>query len=27
LLDEYARRPPDPTAPRWSLYLGMHPEP
>jgi predicted ArsR family transcriptional regulator len=27
LLDEYARRPPDPAAPRWSLYLGMHPEP
>ena len=27
LLDEYARRPPDPEAPRWSLYLGMHPEP
>lgn len=27
LLDEYARRPPDRTAPRWSLYLGMHPEP
>jgi predicted ArsR family transcriptional regulator len=27
LLDEYARRPADPTGPRWSLYLGMHPEP
>jgi predicted ArsR family transcriptional regulator len=26
LLDEYASRPPDPAAPRWSLYLGMHPE-
>jgi DNA-binding transcriptional ArsR family regulator len=26
LLDEYATRPIDPTAPRWSLYLGMHPE-
>jgi predicted ArsR family transcriptional regulator len=26
LLDEYARRPPDPGAERWSLYLGMHPE-
>jgi predicted ArsR family transcriptional regulator len=26
LLDEYARRPVDPSAPRWSLYLGMHPE-
>ncbi len=26
LLDEYARRPPDRTAPRWSLYVGMHPE-
>lgn len=26
LLDEYARRPADPTASRWSLYLGMHPE-
>ena len=26
LLDEYARRPPDPVAPRWSLYIGMHPE-
>lgn len=26
LLDEYARRPADPAAPRWSLYLGMHPE-
>lgn len=27
LLDEYARRPVDPSGPRWSLYLGMHPEP
>lgn len=26
LLDEYARRPADPSAPRWSVYLGMHPE-
>jgi predicted ArsR family transcriptional regulator len=26
LLDEYARRPVDPAAQRWSLYLGMHPE-
>ena len=26
LLDEYARRPMDPEAERWSLYLGMHPE-
>jgi predicted ArsR family transcriptional regulator len=26
LFDEYAARPPDPAAPRWSLYLGMHPE-
>jgi predicted ArsR family transcriptional regulator len=26
LLDEYARRPPDLGAERWSLYLGMHPE-
>jgi predicted ArsR family transcriptional regulator len=26
LFDEYARRPPDPHAERWSLYLGMHPE-
>lgn len=26
LLDEYAARPHDPAAPRWSLYLGMHPE-
>jgi predicted transcriptional regulator len=27
LLDEYARRPADPEGERWSLYLGMHPEP
>jgi len=27
LLDEYARRPSDPDAEHWSLYLGMHPEP
>jgi DNA-binding transcriptional ArsR family regulator len=26
LLDEFAGRPLDPSAPRWSLYLGMHPE-
>jgi hypothetical protein len=26
LLDEYARRPADPDAEHWSLYLGMHPE-
>jgi predicted ArsR family transcriptional regulator len=26
LLDEYARRPPDPDGERWSLYLGMHPD-
>ena len=26
LLDEYARRPADPAAERWSLYLGIHPE-
>jgi DNA-binding transcriptional ArsR family regulator len=26
LLDEFAARPIDPTAVRWSLYLGMHPE-
>lgn len=26
LLDEYARRPQDPEAPRWSVYVGMHPE-
>ncbi len=26
LLDEYARRPPDPDGQKWSLYLGMHPE-
>jgi predicted ArsR family transcriptional regulator len=26
LLDEYARRPADPDAERWSLYVGMHPE-
>ncbi|WP_222267961.1 ArsR/SmtB family transcription factor [Modestobacter marinus] len=27
LLDEYARRPADPDGEKWSLYLGMHPEP
>jgi predicted ArsR family transcriptional regulator len=26
LLDEYAGRPVDPDAPRWSLYVGLHPE-
>ena len=26
LLDEYARRAPDPDAEHWSLYVGMHPE-
>lgn len=26
LLDEFARRPQDPRAEHWSLYLGMHPE-
>jgi predicted ArsR family transcriptional regulator len=26
LFDEYVRRPPDPNAEKWSLYLGMHPE-
>ncbi|WP_212718898.1 winged helix-turn-helix domain-containing protein [Blastococcus sp. CCUG 61487] len=26
LLDEFARRPQDPAAEPWSLYLGMHPE-
>jgi hypothetical protein len=26
LLDEYARRPQDPGAQKWSPYLGMHPE-
>jgi DNA-binding transcriptional ArsR family regulator len=27
LLDSYARRPPPPDGEKWSLYLGMHPEP
>jgi DNA-binding transcriptional ArsR family regulator len=27
LLDEYARRPADPGGDRWSVYLGMHPDP
>jgi DNA-binding transcriptional ArsR family regulator len=27
LLDEYARKPPDLAGEKWSLYLGMHPEP
>ncbi|GAB3363153.1 winged helix-turn-helix domain-containing protein [Modestobacter lapidis] len=26
LLDEYARRPPDPGGDKWSVYFGMHPE-
>ncbi len=26
LLDEYAKRPGTPGAPRWSVYLGIHPE-
>ena len=26
LLDEYARRPPDPGGAKWSVYVGMHPE-
>ena len=26
ILDEYARRPADPGAEHWSLYVGMHPE-
>lgn len=26
LLDEYAHRPSTPGAPRWSVYVGMHPE-
>lgn len=27
LLDEFARHPMDPTGARWSVYLGIHPEP
>ncbi len=27
LLDEFARRPADPDGEKWSLYLGMHPDP
>jgi hypothetical protein len=27
LLDEFARRPADADGERWSLYVGMHPEP
>jgi predicted ArsR family transcriptional regulator len=27
LLYEYARRPADPDGEKWSVYLGMHPEP
>ena len=27
LLDEYAQRPPDPDGEKWSVYLGMHPDP
>jgi DNA-binding transcriptional ArsR family regulator len=26
LLDEFARRPADPTGEKWSLYIGMHPD-
>ncbi|HEY7008137.1 MAG TPA: winged helix-turn-helix domain-containing protein [Jatrophihabitantaceae bacterium] len=27
LLDEFADRPEDPTAPAWSVFLAMHPDP
>ena len=27
LLDEYARLPADPDGEKWSVYLGMHPDP
>ena len=27
LLDEFAQRPDDPTAPAWSVFLAMHPDP
>ena len=27
VLDEFARRPADPHGEKWSVYLGMHPEP
>jgi len=27
LLDEFAGRPDDPTAPAWSLFLALHPDP
>jgi predicted ArsR family transcriptional regulator len=27
LFDDYALRPADPAGEKWSLYLGMHPEP
>ncbi|MDQ1739331.1 MAG: hypothetical protein QOE53_983, partial [Pseudonocardiales bacterium] len=27
LLDEVARLPEDPSAPAWSLFLAMHPDP
>lgn len=27
LLDEFAARPEDPTAPAWSLFLALHPDP
>jgi hypothetical protein len=27
LLDEFARRPADPDGEKWSVYIGMHPEP
>jgi predicted ArsR family transcriptional regulator len=26
LLDEFARRPPDPDGEKWSVYIGMHPD-
>jgi predicted ArsR family transcriptional regulator len=27
LLDEFSREPSDPTAPAWSLFVAMHPDP
>jgi len=27
LLDEFARRPDDPSAPAWSVFLAVHPDP
>jgi hypothetical protein len=27
LLDEFSERPTDPTAPAWSVFLAMHPDP